>query len=100
MLDSMRRPTGGPLRTSRRALVRYASGWLLAGLLAALLVVLLLRGSADLAKRRATDPISAVVASGCVLEAPRGRSADVSRPPVTGPRGRALAEGVYRSPRP
>jgi hypothetical protein len=96
MPDSLRRP----LRTNRRALVRYATAWLVAGLVAAMLVVVLLRGSTDLAPRRAADPIAAVVASGCVLEVPRGRSAELSRPPVGGPHSPALAEGVYRSSQP
>ena len=87
------------LRTNRRALLRYAAGWLLAGLAAALVVLLVIRGSADLTPRRDADPIAAVVASGCVLEAPRGRSANLSRPPVAGPPARPLADGVYRSAR-
>ena len=93
----MRAPERG-FRTNRRALLRYALGWLLAGLAAALVVLLLIRGSSDLTPRRNADPIAAVVASGCVLESPRGRSADVSRPPVAGPPARPLADGVYRSP--
>lgn len=99
-LAALSRRGGGELRTSRRALIRYAATWLLAGLLAAFAVVALLRGSTDLTPRRPVDPIAAVVASGCVLETPRGRSADVSRPPVSGPPARPLADGVYRSPQP
>jgi hypothetical protein len=100
MPERVTRSRSRELRTNRRALLRYAVGWLLAGLVAAVLVVLLLRGSTDLTPRRNLDPIAAVVASGCVLEAPRGRSADVSRPPVIGPPAPALAEGVYASPQP
>jgi hypothetical protein len=92
--------TDGGLQTSRRALLRYAAVWVLAGLAAALVVLLLLRGSADLTPRREADPIATVVASGCVLETPRGRAAELSRPPVAGPRARPLADGVYRTPRP
>jgi hypothetical protein len=95
--DGILGPTDRRPRTSRRALLRYAATWLLAGLAAALVVLLVIRGSADLTPRRGADPIAAVVASGCVLEAPRGRPAELSRPPVAGPPARPLADGVYRS---
>ena len=89
------------LRTSRQALVRYAAAWLLAGLVAALLVVLVLR-QADGGPRsiRAADPLELVTASGCVLEDPHGRSADLSRPPAGGPAARPLADGLYSDPQP
>jgi hypothetical protein len=89
------------LRTNRQALVRYALAWVLGGVLAAVLVVLVLRAAAhERAPRRATDPLAAVVASGCVIEDPRGKSADVSRPPVSGPPAKSLAAGVYSRPQP
>jgi hypothetical protein len=79
--------------------MRYAAMWVLTGLAAAMLVVVLLRGTrADSPRRSAADPLSAVVASGCVLENPRGKAADVSRPPVSGPPARPLADGVYVAP--
>lgn len=85
--------------TNRRALLRYVSGWLLAGVAVALLVVLALRQADDEPRhRRAADPLARVIASGCVLEDPRGRPADVSRPPVTGPPARPVADGVYTRP--
>jgi len=87
------------LRTSGQALVRYAAAWLLAGLAAALLVVLVLRqADGDPRPRRAADPLQQVTASGCVLEDPRGRPADVSRPPVGGPPARPVADGLYSEP--
>jgi hypothetical protein len=89
------------LRTNRPALIRYAAAWLVAGVAAALLVIAVLDyADDDPAQRRAGDPIGKVTASGCVLEALRGRAADVSRPPVTGPPARPVAEGIYRAPQP
>jgi hypothetical protein len=94
-------PDDRDLRTSRQALVRYAAAWVLAGVLAAALVVLALRSvEGERQPRRVVDPLAAVVESGCVLEDPRGKSADVSRPPVSGPPSRPLAEGVYSRPQP
>jgi hypothetical protein len=87
------------LRTSRQALVRYAAAWLLAGLAAALLVVLALRqAESDPRPGRAADPLQQVTASGCVLEDPRGRPANVSRPPVAGPPARPVSDGMYSEP--
>ncbi len=92
---------GRDLRTSRQALIRYTAAWVLAGVLAAALVVLVLRSlEVERSPRRAVDPLAAVVESGCVIEDPRGKSADVSRPPVFGPPSRPLAGGVYSRPQP
>ena len=89
------------LRTSRRALTRYVAAWLLAGVVAALLVVLGVRQLDDnSAARRAVDPLDEVTASGCVLENPRGRPAGLSRPPAGGPPARASADGLYSAPQP
>lgn len=89
------------LRTNRHALLRYAAFWIVAGLIAAVVVVVGLRqAEGDPPARRAADPLAQVVASGCVLEDPRGRSADVSRPPVGGPPSRPLADGFYDEPQP
>jgi hypothetical protein len=89
----------GDPRTSRRALIGYAATWLAAGVAAALLVVVVLQSTAgDPRPRRAADPLQEVTASGCVLEDPRGRPADVSRPPVSGPRARPVADGIYTRP--
>jgi hypothetical protein len=85
--------------TNRRALIRYVSGWLAAGVAVALLVVVVLRQADDEPRRRpAADPLARVTASGCVLEDPRGKPADVSRPPVAGPPSRPVADGVYTRP--
>lgn len=101
MRNVSERPVQPLRRTSRHALLRYAIGWLLSGLAAAAVVLLLLRAGEDkIARRPAVDPLNAVIASGCVLEDPVGKSADVSRPPVRGPSARAVAEGVYASPVP
>jgi hypothetical protein len=83
-------------RTNRQALIRYAAGWLVAGVVVALLVVATLRLADGAPRPRpAADPLAQVTASGCVLEDPRGRPADVSRPPVAGPPARPVADGVY-----
>jgi hypothetical protein len=88
-------------RTNRHALLRYAAFWITAGLVAAAVMVAGLRqADDDPPARRAADPLAEVVASGCVLEDPRGRSADVSRPPVEGPPSRPLADGFYADPQP
>jgi hypothetical protein len=87
------------LRTNRRALVRYAATWLVAGVAVALLVVGVLRQTdGQPGPRRAVDALAHVTASGCVLEDPRGRPADVSRPPVAGPPGRPVGDGLYSRP--
>jgi hypothetical protein len=88
------------LRTSRQALLRYAAIWLLGGIAVALFLVLLLRGGDEIRKHRRADPLRAVVASGCVLEDPHGRSAHVTEPPVGGPPARPTAAGSYTSPQP
>jgi hypothetical protein len=87
------------MRTSRQALVRYAASWLAAGVAAALIVVAVIqRAESNPAPPRAADPLAEVTASGCVLEDPRGRPADVSRPPVSGPPSRPVADGFYTRP--
>ena len=87
------------LRTNRQALIRYAVGWLAAGIVVALLVVAVIQQTESAPRQRpAADPLAEVTASGCVLEDPRGRPADVSRPPVAGPPARPVADGVYTRP--
>lgn len=88
------------LRTHRGALLRYATAWAAVGVAAAALALLVIRGTHNPAPAERLDPIAAAVASGCVLEKPRGRQARVSRPPVSGPRGRASADGIYETPQP
>jgi hypothetical protein len=88
-------------RTNRPALLRYAIFWLAGGMLAALLILAAVRGtSSDPKPRPAPDALRQVVASGCVLQDPRGRSADLSRPPVGGPPSRPVADGIYDDPQP
>jgi hypothetical protein len=85
-------------RTSPGALVRYAVLWVAMGTVGLLVVVAALRGGGADSGQRA-DPIATVVASGCVLEQPRGRQARVARPPVSGARSAAAGEGIYDAPR-
>jgi hypothetical protein len=87
------------LRTSRLALLRYSAAWLLTGVAVALLLVAGVRlTERSPHPRRTADPLAQVTASGCVLENPRGRPADVSRPPAGGPPSRPVADGLYSSP--
>ncbi len=58
------------------------------------------RPKATAPPRRTADPLAQVTASGCVLEDPRGRRADLSRPPVGGPAARPVADGLYSAPQP
>ncbi|MDP9385056.1 MAG: DUF3105 domain-containing protein [Actinomycetota bacterium] len=87
-------------RPHSRAVLRYAAGWLVAGLAAVGLAFALLRLGGDeevsLPPVRQTDFTEAAVAAGCEL---RGdRPAQRLAPPVVGPRAAPARPGVYSRP--
>jgi len=83
---------------SGRAIVRYALGWLAAGLAVAALAVVALNATDAQPERRAArpqDPSGAVLASHCVLRRPGIDAPASTRPPVSGPPAPAAPAGVY-----
>jgi hypothetical protein len=83
-----------PRRWPRGGLARYAAGWLVAGALAALLLVVVLDGedTVDLPPVRQVELVDAARIGGCRLESARGRPLN---PPVEGGPAAPAAPGVY-----